>query len=50
MAKSTPKRHYTWKATSCAEEAPLWTSATVAREEEAVGLALGAIFNSSKVQ
>jgi len=33
------------KTTSCAEEAPLWASATVAFEEEAVGLVLGAIVN-----
>jgi len=33
------------KTTSCAEEAPLRASATVAREEDAVGLVLGAIVN-----
>ena len=33
------------KTASCAEEAPLWASATVARDEEAVGLVLGAIVN-----
>ena len=31
------------KIASCAEEAPLWASATVAFEDDAVGLALGAI-------
>jgi len=33
------------KTTFCAEEAPLWASATVAHEEDAVGLVLGAIVN-----
>jgi len=37
------------KTTPCAEEAPLWASATVAFEDDAVGLVLGAIA-SSKIQ
>jgi len=31
------------RTSSCAEEAPLWASATVAFEDDAVGLVLGAI-------
>ena len=42
------------KTTPCAEEAPLWASATVAFEDDAVGLVLGAItsskMNCSKIQ
>jgi len=47
MAKLPPKRPLPWRpgrTTSCAEEElPLWASAMVALEDDAVGLALGAI-------
>ena len=43
MVEFKPKGVIPGKETSCAEEPPLWASATVALEEDAVGLVLGAI-------
>ena len=45
MAKFKPNSIIPEIGASCAEEPPLWASTTAAFEDDAVGLALGAIVN-----